>query len=499
MFNKFFSNSEKTNSHEVSEDNTTTKKSSKTSRYIVLVICCLLSFGSHFSGTSLGSLKNILKKELKISNTQYGILQASNELLNTFMPLVSGIVFDIYGSVWGSLVVSTAIFLGTLIVAISASISSFPLMVVGRLIYGAGSGAIVGIQESILAQWFSEGSLSTVIGVQLSTSRLSTYIGTITVVPFGEATNWYGNSFYLSAGLCGFCLLLNVVYSLMITKQNKLVSRSNSAVTINKKKFEWRQLLRLPLVFWILMFSQMALGSSWSSFLGFNAEMIKIRFKTTDTIAAYKASVSQVVPIILPFVLGIFLDRIGQRLHFYLGSSLLGLLSYILLGFTNAHPMVAMTIFSFSLASGPISNITVLPTILPIKYIGTALGLKKVLTNVGTVILDLLSGYVQDHSKKKDYKNVMVLFVAISIVSSLLIVWMIGIDYTRFDGAMNAPRKRRLEHMKKKNQKENIESVDKMQQEDKKPNVISILSISIIVATFVAAWTLFIVFYGIYN
>jgi MFS family permease len=75
-------------------------------------------------------------QELGISNTQYSLLQAAVSLVNTIVPLFGGQFVDVFGTGWGSIVASTLILVGDLIVAFSTEVASYPVMVVGRLIYG---------------------------------------------------------------------------------------------------------------------------------------------------------------------------------------------------------------------------------------------------------------------------------------------------------------------------------------------------------------------------
>jgi len=73
---------------------------------------------------------------LNISYTQYSLLQAAVSLVNTIVPLFGGQFIDMFGTGWGSVVASSLILVGDMIVAISTEISSYPVMVIGRLIYG---------------------------------------------------------------------------------------------------------------------------------------------------------------------------------------------------------------------------------------------------------------------------------------------------------------------------------------------------------------------------
>jgi len=77
-----------------------------------------------------------IAQELNISYTQYSLLQAAVSLVNTIVPLFGGQFIDMFGTGWGSVVASSLILVGDIIVAISTEISSYPVMVIGRLIYG---------------------------------------------------------------------------------------------------------------------------------------------------------------------------------------------------------------------------------------------------------------------------------------------------------------------------------------------------------------------------
>jgi MFS family permease len=46
------------------------------------------------------------------------------------------------------------------------------MMVIGRLLYGIGSGTIVTVQVAILSHWFKGKGLAIVVGIQISASRL---------------------------------------------------------------------------------------------------------------------------------------------------------------------------------------------------------------------------------------------------------------------------------------------------------------------------------------
>jgi len=62
-----------------------------------VMLICLISFGASWSARLTSSLKSTIKKELDINNTQFALLEASEEFLVTILIMFSGIVTDRIG------------------------------------------------------------------------------------------------------------------------------------------------------------------------------------------------------------------------------------------------------------------------------------------------------------------------------------------------------------------------------------------------------------------
>lgn len=62
---------------------------------VVLVTC--IGFGSQWSSGVTGAMKSTIKKELHINNTQFSLLEASEDFMVTALMLLSGIVTDRVG------------------------------------------------------------------------------------------------------------------------------------------------------------------------------------------------------------------------------------------------------------------------------------------------------------------------------------------------------------------------------------------------------------------
>ncbi|CAG8456209.1 11829_t:CDS:10 [Acaulospora colombiana] len=97
---------------------------------IVALLCALsLAVGSHYAAHTLGALKAVIKEELGITNAQYGIVQSSVSLVNTILPILGGVFIDTFGTMTGSILATSLIALGNVLVALSTTLVSFSVMV----------------------------------------------------------------------------------------------------------------------------------------------------------------------------------------------------------------------------------------------------------------------------------------------------------------------------------------------------------------------------------
>ncbi|KAI8338603.1 major facilitator superfamily domain-containing protein [Chlamydoabsidia padenii] len=398
--------------------------------YFVVIIngACWNQAGSHFAAHTLGAMKNTIKEEFGISNSQYGVLQSSVAIVNTILPVFGGIFIDAFGTVPGSVCATVLITSGNVLVALSTHSANWNMMILGRVLYGIGSGSVVIVQETILSQWFRGKSLAGVVALMLTVSRLASFLAQATVMPIANWSGWYGYGFWFSAMLCFLSLVINLFYIILLKKVSPVsnVDQCKNVQTIKQKKtFYWVKLLYLPHAYWLIVTMEFLLGGGWGCFLHINSEFVKYRFGYNNTHAAAIASVAQFLPIFLMPLLGVVVDRYGKRIALMMGSGITFTFAVYLLNYTFIHPLVGMLLFSVSLALGPVGMVSAVPVLLPLSFVGTGLGLVKCATNIGGSLFDMGTGWLQDQDVNKGYTGVMICFLVIGGLSTLTagILW----------------------------------------------------------------------------
>ncbi|KAG1646590.1 hypothetical protein G6F44_000674 [Rhizopus delemar] len=417
---------------------------------LVALLCAMfLAVGSHFAAHTLGAMKSIIKKEFDISNSQYGAIQSSVSIVNTVLPLLGGIFIDIFGTIPGSIVTTILIAVGNILVALSTSSANLSMMIIGRVLYGIGSGTVVIVQETILSQWFKGRSLAAVIALMMTISRLSSFLAQATVVPIANRFGWYGYGFWFSAFLCLFSLFINLIY---ITLLKRILPTQDCRVQQDllrsKKSFSWSKLMHLPHSFWLIASMEFLLGGGWGCFLHINSEYVKFRFGYPDQLAAGIASVAQVLPIFLMPVLGVMTDRYGKRTWMMIASGLAFLFALILLQYTPLHPILGMISFSISLALGPVALVSSVPIILPLSLVGTGMGLVKSGTNIGASLFDIFTGLLQDLEKNKGYDHVISFFILTVVAAIVSGVTLAVLNHTIYHNLLDAPASGKIDSNK---------------------------------------------------
>lgn len=411
-----------------------------------------------------------------------------------------------FGSVWGTLAINLVVIIGSLLTAIAAKYNSFGLMVAGRVIFGIGSGLIVTMQESILSKWFRTQNLSIAIGLQLSISRLATFLGTLVANPIVTRTGDWVWAFWLSFIICAFSILMNIVYAFVVRRLRRssndgaassgVLSKDEVKKVKSRKAFHWKSLLKFPAIYWHILLIEFIFAAVWSSFQTISTEFVNIHFGLNNNqLAAYTASVSQVVPIVATPVLGVIMDLFGLRIAILLISAIFLILSCVLLGWTWVNATVGMVFYSISLAFGPIGMITSIGMILPSDYIGTGLGMYKSSNNIGTTILDIIVGVVQDHTANQAYTGVMILFLVLSCIGFLLIAALWVYQYIAYNNLLETRRHKRLARMQEKNNQEialNKRGLDSYA--DTKIRPLNYVYLGVFITCLLVAWVLFFVY-----
>ena len=95
------------------------------------------------------------------------------------MPFFGGYLVDRFGVRTCLISFSILVTIGQILFAFGVSIKSWPIMFLGRFIFGAGRESFVVANSTFLSEWFKGKELAFAFGVNLSITRCASVMGNI--------------------------------------------------------------------------------------------------------------------------------------------------------------------------------------------------------------------------------------------------------------------------------------------------------------------------------
>jgi len=123
-----------------------------------------------------------------------------------------GIVVDKLGTAIALIIFLSITTIGHLLFAIACQVSSFPFMLVARIIYGIGGESLIVAATASLAFYFKDKELSLAVGSQISIARLGSVLNTYCAYQFYvDGHNSIPFAMYIGVILLVFSFVLNII------------------------------------------------------------------------------------------------------------------------------------------------------------------------------------------------------------------------------------------------------------------------------------------------
>ncbi|KAK4054172.1 hypothetical protein OIV83_001198 [Microbotryomycetes sp. JL201] len=422
-------------------------------KWLALLVIVLLPIGNTWADSSMSPLKATLRRELKITNTQYGVIDSASNIVNSVWPIIGGIALDWYGVNIGLFACTGVIFVGACLSAIACNITNWRLMAGGKILQGFGDAVLDSAQRKLLYHYFGSKGLAFAGGLELSVYRAISLIAGSTAVPISEGTGWYGWAFWIPAMWCLVSVAITVAYvmfdSKYVPKDIRLTSNKAAAKLardhVAKKRFSLSSYWLLPWAFWMLPSTMIMQSSAAGAFGSISPDLIRMR-GYSEVVAGFTANARQLIPLfLLPFV-GLAIDRFGHRFHLITFAPLLWILTYSLIGFSSVHPLVPVVFASFcNLVQAFPIQATIPLLVRDQTKLGTAFGVYRAMNNAGSAIMDVVIGRLQDQTEGFKYDKVLYLVISLKAFAFFLGLGYIFVDFKYLGRGMTMSEKARVD------------------------------------------------------
>ncbi|KAG0268616.1 hypothetical protein DFQ27_006254 [Actinomortierella ambigua] len=381
------------------------EREKSTAAWAAFFTAALLGVSTHFTAHTVGPLKDVLKDHMGITNTQFSLLQSSLTLFPTVVPLIGGLLVERYGTGPSSIVFSTVVVLAQVVVVLGCWVRSVKVMIIGFCLFGIGAGPITIIQETMWVRYFKNKSLALVLALGLTTGKLAGFLALAgayplsTLPPFGFVT-----PFLVSLIIACVAWVMNILFLFMVKKPDedaRTVARITILLKAKRTSIGWREVYSFSSMFWTLLTMSFLFGASWNPFMHQASSIVKHRYDLSDKVAAWDASITLAVPLIVYPFLGTFIDSVGKRAWLLLVTALLLIGTHLLIlipyNVIPVLPSIPMLLFALSLAIGTLSIVTTMPILT--RHVPTGLGLHRSIDNIGATLVGTLAGMMQDFGR----------------------------------------------------------------------------------------------------
>lgn len=403
-------------------------------RFTVLVFASLLTFGSYFAYDIIGAIAPSLVQDLGADRGLVGSFYTAYSIAAIVALLVSGFLIDRYGTRVSSLAFSVLVTIGAVLVWIAPSI---PVLIVGRLVFGAGAEPLVVVQSAILARWFKGKELALAFGIALTVSRLGTLfsfnMGELIAGRFGG----YRAALFAAFLFCLVSLAANFVYVVLDRRgekalQLKEAGAGDKIVLRDVREFgaSYWYVTILCVTFYSAIFPFTALSTDFfvdkwgvpryaEATGGFLYQAFNNFLHMFTTAGGLSSIIIFASMVCAPFA-GHWVDRFGRRATVMIVGSLVLIPSHLVMGLTHLYPTYAMIALGVAFVLVPAAMWPTVPLIVREERVGTAFGLMTMIQNIGLALFPLLNGMLRDRTAS--YTASMVMFASLGVVGLVFAV-----------------------------------------------------------------------------
>ncbi|XP_074641992.1 lysosomal dipeptide transporter MFSD1-like isoform X2 [Tubulanus polymorphus] len=441
-------------------------------RFLVLFFNCMLTFGSYFCFDMPSVLQSVFQGNytdncpqnetnatcctdcLALSPSDYNLLYAIYAWTNALVVIGAGFLIDKLGNRVGVFLFSFLCVVGSSTFAAGPFLRGtnyiLPVMLIGRLLFGSGNGALTIVQNRITAFWFRDKELAMAFGITLAFSRLGSVLNFFLTETFEQTfglkwTLWFG------AMLCGLGFLSAIAVS-SLDKWGMHQLGEDRQQSVESKKLKVTDIKRFSLSFWLVALSIMFFYNGVFPFVADASKFISDKYGLDPKPSSYLAGAVYDVSMILSPFLGGMIDVIGKRGVLSLLCAVLTIPVFGILAFTYVYPLVATLWLGITYSFAAASMWPSIPLVVSQATIGTAMGITTSIQMIGIGISNVIVGQILGNDQEDKilpeekllkWKYVMIYLLG-NVLACVAVTTFLNVNDKRKGGILNQSRRLKL-------------------------------------------------------
>ena len=362
---------------------------------LFFVAAALVMLGNYYVYDAIGPVAELLSRQLHFSDLQIGTLNAIYSLPNIFLVAIGGVLVDRFSARVMVLATTAICLVGAVVTALGAV---FPVMAVGRLLFGIGAETLAVAVLVALFQWFSGGKYFALqFALNISLGRLGSFLADRST---GFAADLYAQGWQAPLWLSvAFAVISFAGALLYFYVDRREQPRGTLATPPPPERINWSHLLGFPRGYWLLVGTCVAFYSVIFPFRStFAIKYLQEAQGFTNAQAGALNSNVFLAAVIGTPVFGLLLDKVHHNAQLLMVGAVMLPLSLLVLATVPGGAGLSTDLLGLSFSLLPAVLWPTVPRYAAPEQLGTAYGLMTALQNGGLTVANLAAGYINDAS-----------------------------------------------------------------------------------------------------
>jgi MFS family permease len=359
---------------------------------MVLMVVSLAMFGNYYFYDALSPLADVLQRQLHFSDENIGLLNSFYSIAPILTVLIGGFILDKIGVRKALLLFGVICLVGAII---TASTPLFGVMATGRLVFGMGAESLIVAVTTAIAKWFRGKELSFAFGINLTISRLGTWLAQNSPTWAKSAYQSWQTPWMIGVGFVSLCVIGPIIYWMLEVRAERRYELGHAGQT---DKIVVGDIFKFGTSYWYLV---ILCAVFYSAIFPFETFAVKFFMEARHTSREFGGFVLSILTFFTMFgtpAFGLLTDKIGKRALLMTVGALLLIPSFLIMAYTNVSLYVPMSMMGLAFSLVPAIIWPSVAYIVDQKTLGTAYGLMTMIQNIGMASFNWILGWANDRS-----------------------------------------------------------------------------------------------------